>query len=84
VDRVILSVFVFDIGVPEDYFRNVMITRREFLLTAPLLGRAAFSFPAGSDKLADLIRTAPRARYWASSATSRCLKELRPHTTTSA
>lgn len=53
-----------------------MITRREFLLTAPLLGRAAFSFPLGSDKLADLIRTAPRARYWASTATagSDCLK----------
>jgi len=53
-----------------------MITRREFLLTAPLLGHTAFAFPLGSDKLADLIRTAPRARYWASTATagSDCLK----------
>ena len=88
-DPVILSVFAFDFGVSEDYFR-LMITRREFLVTTPLLGGAAFSMPLwldylaaeprgrppGSDKLEDLIRTAPKARYWVSTATagSNCLK----------
>ncbi len=63
-----------------------MITRREFLVSASLLGAAAVPVPPwlvnlarstkGSDQLADLIRTAPRARYWASTATNglECLK----------
>ncbi len=51
-----------------------MISRREFLQSVPVLASAAPLWPR--DRLSELIRTAPRARYWASTADSRsdCLR----------
>jgi pyruvate formate lyase activating enzyme len=60
-----------------------MITRREFLLSAAGIGStAAFavSHPAFFDRTTDLIRRAPRARYWISteSAGNNCLACHKP------
>jgi pyruvate formate lyase activating enzyme len=48
-----------------------MISRREFLISAAQLGSTigatfALSHAAGFDRTADLIRTAPKARFWTS------------------
>jgi len=50
-----------------------MISRREFLITATKIGSAvgsslAFAWAAAFDRTAELIRTAPKARYWISTA----------------
>ena len=50
-----------------------MISRREFLVTATRIGSAiggslAFAGAAVFDRTGDLIRTAPKARYWISTA----------------
>jgi pyruvate formate lyase activating enzyme len=62
-----------------------MISRREFLITAAGIG-AATRFPfalantAAFDQLSDLLKKAPRARYWASTASPGvdCLKCHKP------
>ena len=51
-----------------------MISRREFLITATKIGSAvgsslAFAQAAVFDRTADIIRNAPKARYWISTAT---------------
>jgi pyruvate formate lyase activating enzyme len=58
-----------------------MISRREFLVAAVKIGStigvsSVFSLGATSDRTGDLIRTAPKARYWISTATPNidCLK----------
>jgi pyruvate formate lyase activating enzyme len=58
-----------------------MISRREFILTVAKSGPAigipfAFSQAADFDQTTDLIRTAPRARYWISASTPKvdCLQ----------
>jgi pyruvate formate lyase activating enzyme len=50
-----------------------MISRREFLITAAKIGSTigvptVFSLATPFDQTSDLIRTAPRARYWISTA----------------
>ncbi len=57
-----------------------MISRREFLISAARIGSGmgatfALSLAAPLDRTGDLIRTAPKARYWISSASggSACL-----------
>ena len=52
-----------------------MISRREFLITAAGVGSSivtpfAFSHATVLDRTADLIRTAPKARYWISTASA--------------
>jgi pyruvate formate lyase activating enzyme len=58
-----------------------MISRREFLISATGIGSSlgaavAFSYSAVFDRTRDLIRTAPKARYWISTASpeSTCLQ----------
>ncbi len=62
-----------------------MITRREFLISAASIGASvkatrAFTCAAGFDRIGDLIRTAPKARYWTSTilSGSNCLQCHKP------
>jgi pyruvate formate lyase activating enzyme len=62
-----------------------MISRREFLITAAKVGPTigmpfAFSQALAFDRISDLIRTAPKARYWISTASPNveCAKCHRP------
>jgi pyruvate formate lyase activating enzyme len=62
-----------------------MITRREFLVSscAPLFRRGNAGLPFPADRLQEIIRTAPKARYWASTATAQNCLECHPKGTTS-
>ena len=65
--------------------KNPMISRREFLITAAGVGSSVItpfvsSHSAVFDRTDDLIRTAPRARFWLSTASSdtNCLQCHKP------
>lgn len=62
-----------------------MISRREFLITAAGVGASvitpyAYAHPMALDRTGDLIRTAPRARFWTSTASPNpdCLQCHKP------